>query len=518
MSNIISSRKLKRIFQFHKQGKGYSKRGLARKLQMSRNTLKEYLADMDAFERLFAPAVEDEKAFMNFRFPNVERPIKHQELLKLFPAILERVERGDSFIGEEWVKYKKSIPDGYNESQFRLYFNRWLKSKGITGSPYNRWKIKSLTGDEVAALKKHHRSSSRRKWERAAAILDAYKGLRVEVIAKKLGRTPLALQDWIKIYERSGLDGLFNKKRKPNPAIVEHIKEKKANVIKLIHQTPNLHGINRASWSLATLAQAYQKEYGESISSTVISEYIRAEGFSFKMAKETLTSPDPLYKEKLQAITAILSSLGDRERFFSVDEYGPFAVKRKGGRSLVKNGETPTYPQFQKSKGCLICTAALELSTNQVTHFYSTKKDTEEMIKLLEVLLKEYAGQDRIYFSWDAASWHASKKLHQRIKEVNEPGYRAANNSPVVELAPLPSSAQFLNVIESVFSGMAKAIIHNSDYQSAAECKLAIDRYFAERNAYFKQHPKRAGNKIWGKERVIPVFSETNNCKGQSWS
>jgi hypothetical protein len=29
---------------------------------------------------------------------------------------------------------------------------------------------------------------------------------------------------------------------------------------------------------------------------------------------------------------------------------------------------------------------------------------------------------------------------------------------------------------------MSRAIIHNSDYQSAEECMLAIDRYFEERN------------------------------------
>lgn len=362
------------------------------------------------------------------------------------------------------------------------------------------------------------RSASRRKRERALTLIDAYKGVRIDVIARKLQRSTWALKDWIRSYERHGMDISFNTKRKANEKIVEHIKEKKANIIKLLHQTPSLHGINRASWSLETLSEAYLKVYQESISLTSISEYIRSEGYSFKMARETLTSPDPLYREKLQKITAILSNLGEKEKFFSVDEYGPFAVKRKGGRSLVKNGETLTYPQFQKSKGCLICTAALELSTNQVTHFYSTTKDTGEMIKLLEVLLKEYAGQERIFFSWDAASWHASKKLQQKIKEVNEPTYRVANNSPLVELAPLPSSAQFLNVIESVFSGMAKGIIHNSDYQSVEECKQAIDRYFVERNNYFKENPKRAGNKIWGKERVLPVFSETNNCKDASWS
>jgi len=68
-------------------------------------------------------------------------------------------------------------------------------------------------------------------------------------------------------------------------------------------------------------------------------------------------------------------------------------------------------------------------------------------------------------------------------------------------------------VIESVFSGMAKSVVHNSDYASLEECKTALDRHFAERNAYFRANPKKAGKKIWGNEIVKPVFSETNNCK-----
>jgi hypothetical protein len=50
----------------------------------------------------------------------------------------------------------------------------------------------------------------------------------------------------------------------------------------------------------------------------------------------------------------------------------------------------------------------------------------------------------------------------------------------VVETAPLPSGAQFLNVIESVFSGMSRAIIHSSNYPTLDYSKAAIDRYFEE--------------------------------------
>ena len=135
------------------------------------------------------------------------------------------------------------------------------------------------------------------------------------------------------------------------------------------------------------------------------------------------------------------------------------------------------------------------------------------MIKLLELLLKQYREEERIFFSWDAASWHASKKLYEKVNEINDVKYRESHKTPIVKLAPLPSCAQFLNVIESIFSGMAKAIIHNSNYASVEDCMVSIDRYFTERNQHFKENPKRAGNKIWGNEITKARFSESNNCK-----
>ncbi len=69
--------------------------------------------------------------------------------------------------------------------------------------------------------------------------------------------------------------------------------------------------------------------------------------------------------------------------------------------------------------------------------------------------------------------------------------------------------ASALNVIESVFSGMARSVIHNSDYKTLEEAKAAIDRYFGDRNAHFLQHPQRAGKKIWGQELELADFARS---------
>ncbi len=104
-----------------------------------------------------------------------------------------------------------------------------------------------------------------------------------------------------------------------------------------------------------------------------------------------------------------------------------------------------------------------------------------------------------------------SKKLFEKIKNNNV--MAQITGSTRVEVAPLPAGAQFLNVIEAVFSGMARAVIHNSNYPSVADAKNAIDKHFIDRNQFFRKNPKRAGRKIWGQEGVSVQFSESQNCK-----
>lgn len=320
------------------------------------------------------------------------------------------------------------------------------------------------------------------------------------------------------MYEHGGIDCLpLRRSKKLSDASVNKMNEKKERLIKIIHEPPQAYGINRASWSLDALSDAYEKTHDKRISTSSISEYFILAGYKFKKAKKSLTSNDPTYRDKLVKITNTLSHLALNEKFFSIDEFGPFSVKIRGGIALVPGDEVRTIPQKQRSKGSLICTAALELSSNQVTHFYSKKKNTLEMIKLLYRLIILYKSEERMFLSWDAASWHASNALYKVVDEINGDKFRSRHKTPLVELMPLPSGAQFLNVIESVFSGMARAILHNSNYGSVKECKLAMDAYFAERNRTFLEYPRRAGNKIWGKERVEAVFKEENNCKDPRW-
>lgn len=340
---------------------------------------------------------------------------------------------------------------------------------------------------------------------RAVAVLSYHRHIRLGHVAAFLGVTHSSVDDWVRRFTQHGCDSLLPVRRgccRPND------KTYRDAVFEILHAPPSAHGFNRTTWRLQDI-HSTMRQRGLPIAQSSIRKIIKDAGYRYRKARKVLTSTDPNYEEKLKEITRTLQSLGPKEKFFSIDEYGPFAIRIKGGRSLVPMGHPRTIPQRQRSKGTLIITAALELSTNQITHFYSSAKNTAEMLKMLHRLVDQYADQECMYLSWDAASWHASKAFYASVREINN----AKGKGPQVRLVPLPSCAQFLNVIESVFSGMARAIIHNSNFSSPEAAREMIDKYFATRNEEFSKHPKRAGQKIWGDERVPSEFSASHNCK-----
>lgn len=417
------------------------------------------------------------------------------------------------------------------------------KDFGIAVSSYYCWKNTFINGG-ISALKNRKRKSSSKKLkqlpkrnERTLNDIQAkfiqslksevsfgprytadsktkivefveYSEVSASSVLKALGIAKSSFYRWKKELNENG--GIVEYRLKSDTKRKYEQENIKDVVFKVFHSPPSDYGFNRTTWRMVDLQEAIAKE-GSKVGLHTIRKVIKAAGFRWMKAKKVITSADPEYREKVDKIYSILGNLEVDEGFFSIDEYGPFAIKHKQGRKLVKAGEPFTVPQWQKSKGCLIMTAALELATNQVTHFYSDKKDTEEMIKLLDILLSQYGHLKKIYLSWDAASWHISKKLFEKIENNNV--MARITGSTYVEVAPLPAGAQFLNVIEAVFSGMSRAIIHNSDYKSVKEAKNAIDLYFSSRNQAFKEKPQRAGKKIWGKEPSPCYFNESKNSK-----
>jgi transposase len=216
----------------------------------------------------------------------------------------------------------------------------------------------TMPRSELAKLYWAAFSTSRRLRNRALAILFHLYRINPTVIAQFLFVVPRTPKNYIRQFELRGAERLlWPIRKKVKKAEDPHYKE---TLLTILHCPPADYGINRTTWTTELLSRV-MKSKGLITGHNTVSQIIRKAGYRFRKARVVLTSNDPRYREKLGKITRILSHLGPEDRFFSIDEFGPFSVKKKGGRKLVPYSYYPAVPQWQKSKGFLIITAALEL-------------------------------------------------------------------------------------------------------------------------------------------------------------
>ena len=407
-------------------------------------------------------------------------------------------------MGKDLMQYEPQDSDVEIASKvpYIQFYGRRINSplsKALKFRPNESFKVDFIAGKDKETLDKWRRSKEKRRWEVAVSILES-RSMSPEEISNKIERPVRQIREWILAFNYYGMEGLWQaitrKSRSDKDARSERVELRKKRLIEIIHHKPKYYDVNRSSWNLQSLAKVYREQFSEKVSSQSISRYLREAKFAIKKARRVLTSPDPDYREKVDNLLTILHSLGPDELLFFIDELGPLKVRKYGGRIYAKVNEVPTYPQNQVGKGSVSLAGALSATTNQVTWKYIRSKDSESMISLVEILYNQYYSKKKLYVTWDCASWHSSDALVSWLELFNAET-EGLGEGPIVEFIPLPTSSQFLDVIESVFSAMKKSVIHNSDYQSETEMKLSISQHFRERNEYFKENPKRVGKKIW---------------------
>jgi transposase len=350
------------------------------------------------------------------------------------------------------------------------------------------------------------------------AILEN-RNMQPEEIGRKIERPTSHVEKWIKSFNRYGLHGLIKPDgnrdpAKPNARGKRQVAkdQKSRRLLELLHAKPSAYGINRSNWSLPSLAKGYEQQHGETIATSTVGRLLQKSGYAIRKARRVLTSPDPDYREKVDLLLNTLQNLKPGELFFFVDELGPLRVKKYGGRAMVRKNEPLTYPQVQPHRGVITMTGALSATANQVAWFYGHAKNTSAVIDLIELLFNQHFTAAKLYVTWDAASWHRSTPLVEWLDRFNAQT-RASGEGPTVHLVPLPRSSQFLDVLEAVFSGMKRAVVHHSDYAGVPEMKAAISRHFVERNDHFQRNPRRAGKKIWD----IDFFEDYENIRSGNY-
>lgn len=353
---------------------------------------------------------------------------------------------------------------------------------------------RQLTQSEIKILKRYRASQHKRHSKKATALLMLNDSPLLIDVVNATGCHPGTILTWIKRFKDTGLGFI---EVKPNhPERTKRLEQRGIRIIDIIHTPPSNYNINRTTWTYGAITTVYRSLYQEQISMKTVERAVQKTGCTWRHIRKVQTSPDPDYREKVETLLDTLQGLKEGERFFFIDEVGPYRVRKYGGRILMPRDETASVLEYQQSRGKVQFVAALEAVTNQLTWLFTPDKGSASMINLLRKLTVKYGNCSSITLTWDAVSVHNSKAVTEWIQQHN-----LIAAEPCIKVVPLPSNSQFLNVIEAVFGGMKKAVICNSDYATPKDMQKAIERHFEERNDFYKENPKKAGNKIWDKQK-----------------
>jgi len=185
---------------------------------------------------------------------------------------------------------------------------------------------------ECSKLCRHIHNGRLMDRNRAMVALASRRKIPCRTICEFLGVGKTFVRNYRNKFDSEGTPRLFARQTKSNRKIDKE--DLRKAIFSLLHEPPTNHGVNRTSWTMALLCRVL-KENGTNVGTKLVARIIKAAGYKWRKARIVLTSNDPTYKEKLANIRSILSNLQPDEAFFSIDEYGPFAIKAKPGRTLA---------------------------------------------------------------------------------------------------------------------------------------------------------------------------------------
>jgi transposase len=218
----------------------------------------------------------------------------------------------------------------------------WINGVQRGDIPAAELKAQCRDPDEFKELIARSRVGSKPVRNRATAILAHLHGISDHSIAMALRMSRRTIRRCRRVYEAGGATELFTSGARPGLKVNDE--GLKTSIFALLHEPPANHGINRTTWIMADIRAVLAKQ-GHPACAAVVRAIIKAAGYRWRKARLVLTSNDSEYAEKLARIRLILSGLRPDEAFFSIDEFGPFAVKAKPGRVLAAPGEEPQVPQ-----------------------------------------------------------------------------------------------------------------------------------------------------------------------------
>ena len=390
-----------------------------------------------------------------------------------------------AFTTSEQIRFRIGVTVRHDEWSCQPLWQGTLRPPEGDERYYRACLVKDTALNHIAIVWAIRHTGRVRREAPAKALLMAGDGIANTCIATTLSISRPTLLKWRARFLSDGLDsvGTVRAGRGRKPRITQH--QVQAIVHATLHETPP----GATHWSCRSMAKA------AGVGRSTVQRIWDAHGLQPHRVKTFKLSTDPAFTEKLTDVVGLYLNPPDKAVVLCVDEKSQIqALDRTQPGLPMKPGRRGTMTHDYKRHGTTTLFAALNVLTGKVIGQCHGRHRHQEFLKFLRRLNRAFPPDLTLHVILDNYGTHK----HEAVRN-----WLAAH--PRFQLHFTPTSASWLNLVESWFSKLTQQRLRRGVFCSVQELVVAIKDYLRHHNA----DPKPF---VWS-TTVDTILDKAKKCK-----
>lgn len=304
-------------------------------------------------------------------------------------------------------------------------------------------------------------NTPRKLSDRAQIVLGFDQGLSTEQIAEQTQLSQRTVYKWRRRFEADGIEGLQDRPRPGQPKKLSPAKAKK--ILKMtVEEIPH----EATHWSLRLMA----KYAGVTVHQ--VRQVWQAAGLKPHRLRTFKISNDPDFADKVQDVVGLYLDPPDNALVLSVDEKTQIqALDRTQPMLPLKPGQIERRTHDYKRHGTRSLYAAFDVATGKVLGRVTRRHRAKEFLAFLQQIDSATPSEQDLHLILDNSSTHTTAEVRAWLKK-----------HPRIHLHFTPTSASWLNAVESWFSQLERRALYRGVFTNVTELRDEIHRYIRVHN------------------------------------
>jgi len=314
---------------------------------------------------------------------------------------------------------------------------------------------------EILRARVRARTTEQRSVQRARIVLRAAEGVPNRRIAAEVGVAPMTVLLWRAKYAQAGLAGLADEPRPGRPPT--YSRADRDRVIALTLEPPT---DGTTHWSAHRLGQRL------GMSATTVWRIWQSVGLKPHRTETFKFSTDPQLEAKVRDVVGLYLAPPERAIVLSLDEKTQIqALDRTAPMLPLRPGQVERHTHDYKRNGITSLFAALNVATGEVTHEARSRHTGADFLAFLRRLERVYRDQE-LHVILDNVSTHKTPDVNAWL-----------SRHPRITFHFTPTSASWLNQVETWFGILTRQAIRRGSFGSVKELIAMINTFTANWNA-----------------------------------